>query len=39
MSIQRVFHCSRVTRFPVVDLDVLREMVERQAAAEPPESK
>jgi Holliday junction resolvase RusA-like endonuclease len=39
MSVQRVFHRSRVTRFPVVDLDVLREMVERQAAAEPSESK
>lgn len=39
MSVQRVFHRSRITRFRVVELDVLREMVERQAAAEPPGPK
>jgi hypothetical protein len=39
MSVQRVFHRSRVTRFPVIELGALRETLERQAATEPPEAK
>lgn len=38
MSIQRVFHRSRVTRFPVVEVDALRQRLEQQVAAEEPES-
>jgi hypothetical protein len=37
MSIQRVFHRSRVTRFPVVEVDALRQRLQQQAAAEAPE--
>jgi Holliday junction resolvase RusA-like endonuclease len=32
MSIQRVFHRSRVTRFPVAEPDALRQRLEQQAA-------
>jgi hypothetical protein len=39
MSIQRVFHRSRVTRFPAVEVDALRQMLEQQAAAEAAGSK
>ena len=38
MSIQRVFHRSRLTRFPVVEVDALRQRLELQVAAEGPES-
>lgn len=36
MPIQRVFHRSRVTKFPVVELDALRAALEAEMAAEPP---
>jgi len=39
MSVQRVFHRSRVTRFPVIELGALRETLERRAATEPPAAK
>jgi Holliday junction resolvase RusA-like endonuclease len=37
MSIQRVFHRSRITRFQVIELDALRMIVNQLAAGEPPE--
>lgn len=36
MPIQRVFHRSRVTKFPVVELGALRTALDAEMAAEPP---